>query len=195
MIAEPMPGFVFDGWQGVDNQKITGFLNIVTLNYPTVIRPLFRLARRIDLRTEPVDLDLFADRGRVSTPVSLDWSYGSTHTLAIPSPQQARNGSWWIFSRWSDGSPENRSYTVEPGSEPKVFTAVFVPATAHGFPHVAARAHLEHRRARQLAAALPFPMGRGRNAPFRGSRAADRPGGPAVAVQRLVERRSAGTGI
>jgi uncharacterized protein (TIGR03437 family) len=133
VIAEPMPGFVFAGWEGVDNQKITGFVNTVTLNYPTVIRPRFLLARRIDLKTEPAELDLFADRGRVSTPSSLDWAYGSTHTLAVPSPQQARNGSWWLFSRWSDSSPENRSYTVEPGSEPKVFTAVFVPATATDF--------------------------------------------------------------
>jgi uncharacterized protein (TIGR03437 family) len=133
VVAEPMPGFVFAGWEGVDNQKITGFLNVVTLNYPTVIRPRFLAARRIDLRTEPVDLDLFADRGRVTTPSSLDWAYGSTHSLAVPSPQQARNGSWWIFSGWSDGSPENRSYTVEPGPQPKVFTAVFVPATATDF--------------------------------------------------------------
>jgi uncharacterized protein (TIGR03437 family) len=121
---------VFDGWEGVDNQKVTGFLNIVTLNYPTVVRPRFLLARHISLNTEPADLDLFADRGRVSTPSMLDWAYGSTHTLAVPSPQQLRNGSWWIFSRWSDGAPENRSYTVEPGGEIKTFTAVFVPATA-----------------------------------------------------------------
>jgi uncharacterized protein (TIGR03437 family) len=130
LVAEPQPGFVFAGWDGVDNQKITGFLNIVTMNYPTVVRPQFLRARRISLTTEPAGLDVYADRGRVSTPAMIDWAYGSTHTLGVPSPQIAANGTWWLFSRWSDDAPENRTYTVEPAGEAKAFTAIFVPATA-----------------------------------------------------------------
>lgn len=130
LIAEPAPGFAFDGWEPGQNQKITGFLNIVTLNSPTIVRPRFRLARRINVVTEPAELDVYADGARVATPAELDWVHGTTHTLGAPSPQSDKFGRWYIFSKWSDGAPENRTYTVEPGSGPKVFTAVFVPATS-----------------------------------------------------------------
>jgi uncharacterized protein (TIGR03437 family) len=128
--AEPEPGFVFAGWEGVDgNQKITGFLNVVTLNTPVTVRPKFIWARRIQLETVPADLDLFADRSRVATPASLDWAYGTTHTMGAPSPQVSKTGTWWIFSRWADDASETRSYTVEPGTQAITFTAIFVPAT------------------------------------------------------------------
>jgi uncharacterized protein (TIGR03437 family) len=131
--AEPAPGFAFEGWGVSDNQTITGFLNAITLLNPITVRPKFVLARRIQLTTEPADLDVYADRGRVRTPIALDWVHGTTHTLGVPSPQSTLDGKWWVFSRWADDAPENRTYTVEPGSQVVTLTAVFVPALVTQF--------------------------------------------------------------
>jgi uncharacterized protein (TIGR03437 family) len=130
LMAEPAAGFVFDGWEAGPLQQITGFLNTVTLNGPAIVRPRFLLARGINLVTEPAELDLYADRARVSTPRTLDWAYGSTHTLGVPTPQMDKFGRWYIFSKWSDGVGENRSYTVQPSRVPETFTAIFVPSTS-----------------------------------------------------------------
>ena len=130
LTAEPAPGFVFDGWEPGPEQKITGMFNTVTMNGPSIVRPRFLLARGINLVTEPAELDLIADHGRVNTPRTLDWAYGSSHSLSAPSPQVDKFGRWYIFSRWSDGAPMNRTYVVQPGRVPEVFTAIFVPATS-----------------------------------------------------------------
>jgi uncharacterized protein (TIGR03437 family) len=129
--AEPAPGYVFMGWEAGQNQQIAGQFDTVTMNTPTVVRPRFLLARKIRLMTSPEELDVYSDRSRIATPAIVEWAYGSTHTLGVPSPQMSfKDGKWWIFSKWDDGAPENRTYTVEPGGEIKTFTAVFVPGTA-----------------------------------------------------------------
>src|SRR5947208_3096415 len=87
LAATPSPGYVFTGWDPGANQTITGFLNNVLLAVPTVVRPRFQLARRINFETVPAELDVFADRARIPTPNSLDWAYQTTHTLGAPSPQ------------------------------------------------------------------------------------------------------------
>ena len=68
------------------NQNITGFLNRRPGTAPTVVRPRFQLARRINFETVPAELELFADRGRVPTPSTLEWAYGTTHTLGASEP-------------------------------------------------------------------------------------------------------------
>jgi uncharacterized protein (TIGR03437 family) len=129
LTAVAAPGYVFLGWQPGSNQQINGFSDIVTLNSPTIVRPIFQLARGVNLATDPAELVVLADRATVATPATLDWAYGSTHTLGAPSPQSDQYSRWWIFSRWSDGGPQNRTYTVEDGRVPLTFTAIFVPAT------------------------------------------------------------------
>jgi uncharacterized protein (TIGR03437 family) len=122
---------VFIGWDNGQNQQIAGMFDTVTMNTPTVVYPRFQLARKIQLQTSPAELDVFSDRSRIATPAIVEWAYGSTHILGVPSPQMnTKDGKWWIFSKWDDGAPENRTYTVEPGGEIKTFTAVFVPGTA-----------------------------------------------------------------
>jgi uncharacterized protein (TIGR03437 family) len=129
LTAVPADGYVFTGWGAGQNQVAQGFLNTVTLNSPTVVWPQFKLARRINFVTEPPELDLYADLALVPTPGTLEWVYGTTHTIGVPSPQASRTGSFWAFSKWSDGGAANHSYTVGPGAGPDTLTATFVPAT------------------------------------------------------------------
>src|SRR4051812_43658542 len=129
LVASPASGYVFTGWDPGFNQSITGFVNDVLMSAPIVVRPRFQLARRINLETVPAELELFADRAQVPTPSTLEWGYGTMHTVGAPSPQIAKNGSQWVFLKWSDGGAENHAYTVPDGGGPGTLTATFVPGT------------------------------------------------------------------
>jgi len=123
--ASPNPGFVFDGWtQGGSQAAIYSFV----LNTAIAVYPRFAVARSIQLLTSPDGLQLLADRGLVSSPVTLDWGFGTAHTLAPISPQFDQQGRQWVFRSWSDGGDKSHIYQVPTGSAPIAIVAQFVPA-------------------------------------------------------------------
>jgi len=123
--ASPNPGFVFDGWtQGGSQAAIYSFV----LNTAIAVYPRFAVARSIQLLTLPDGLQLLADRGLVSSPVTLDWGFGTAHTLAPISPQFDQQGRQWVFRSWSDGGDKSHVYQVPTGSAPIAIVAQFVPA-------------------------------------------------------------------
>jgi uncharacterized protein (TIGR03437 family) len=127
--AFPNPGYVFTGWQPGGNQTIKGFQNTVTMTYPLNVYPLFQVARKVSLATDPPELALLADRALVPTPVTMEWAVGSVHTVGANSPQKDRWGKYWAFQSWSDGSTDlNHAYTVVSSSMPTSLTAKYIPA-------------------------------------------------------------------
>jgi uncharacterized protein (TIGR03437 family) len=128
LLAFPNPGYVFAGWEPGPNQVIQGFQNTVTLTAPVSVFPRFQVARRINLATAPVDLQVLADRARVPTPTTMEWGWDSTHSVGILSPQADNAGRWWVFSSWSDGGAPTHAYRVAALSAPDTLTATFVPA-------------------------------------------------------------------
>src|ERR1035441_6011279 len=56
--AFPNPGYVFVGWGQGPNQTIVGFQNTVTMAYPMTVYPLFQVARKVNLLTNPPNLAL-----------------------------------------------------------------------------------------------------------------------------------------
>jgi uncharacterized protein (TIGR03437 family) len=128
--AVPNPGFVFAGWTSTNRgQVVQGFLNNVTVSEPMAITPMFQPARPIQFETLPEKLQIIADRAPVYTPVTLDWGWGSTHSLAVPSPQQSlADGLWYVFSGWEHGGPATQSYKVENGIAAATVVARFSPA-------------------------------------------------------------------
>jgi uncharacterized protein (TIGR03437 family) len=127
--AFPNPGYVFLGWQPGANQTIMGFQNTVTLNYPLLVYPLFQVARKVNLVTDPPNLSLLADRALVTTPVTMEWAVGSVHTVGANSPQKDQWGNYWSFQSWSDGSTDlNHAYTVVSSSMPTSLTASYIGA-------------------------------------------------------------------
>lgn len=127
LTAVPSPGYVFGGWAPGPYQSIAGMFNSVTMNQPIVASPIFLVARPVHLETIPAGLDVLADRARVSTPTSLDWAWGSTHTVGPVSPQEDKTGRWWAFAGWSDGGDSTHSYKVANLSAPDTVTATYVP--------------------------------------------------------------------
>ena len=129
-IAQPNPGYVFVGWTAGTSQVITGFQDVVTVNSPVTIQPIFKPARPINFATVPAGLSLLADRTLIPTPDEIDWGMGTTHTIAAISPQGDATGNHWVFSSWSDGGALSHAYTVSNASVPDTLTATFIPGVA-----------------------------------------------------------------
>src|SRR5947209_17986524 len=92
LTASPNAGYVFVGLNPGVNQVVTGVVDTVTLNGPTVVYAIFQVARVVNLATAPAGLQLYADRALVTTPTVVEWGRQTTHTLGVPSPQHDQVG-------------------------------------------------------------------------------------------------------
>jgi uncharacterized protein (TIGR03437 family) len=128
LFAMPNPGYVFSGWLPGPNQVIQGATDTITVTAPLSVYPMFQVARRINLATVPAGLQVLADRAPVPTPSTLEWGWGSSHSVGPISPQQDLTGLWWIFSSWSDGGAANHAYQVADVIADDTLTATYVPA-------------------------------------------------------------------
>lgn len=126
--ATPNTGYVFAGWG--QNGGVLASIYTFVLSSATTVYPRFAVARAVQLTTIPEGLQLLADRAPVTTPVTFDWGWNTTHTLAGVSPQWDRQGRLWMLRSWSDGGALNRSYEVQPGAGAITLTAQFVRAVA-----------------------------------------------------------------
>jgi Divergent InlB B-repeat domain len=91
---------------------------------------MFQVARPVTLATIPEGLQVLADRATVSTPVTFDWGWQSTHSLSPISPQQDRQGNWWVFASWSDNGAATHAYQVGESTRPDTVTATYVAGGA-----------------------------------------------------------------
>ena len=132
--AFPNSGYVFAGWGSTNSGTvILGFQQTITATQPMTFYPLFQMARTINLASVPSTLQVLQDRTPITTPASVQWGVGSTHTLGVISPQVDLQGQWWAFSSWSDGGTSTHAYTVAAVVNPDTLTATFVPAALSGF--------------------------------------------------------------
>ncbi len=146
--AFPLPGFAFLGWS-LDNNSAVPFLQTLNLQSPMVLTPVFRPAKRVTFRTEPLGFDLLLDRTNTATPRALpcpwwqelpiqpppgmerlcigevDWALGSRHQVGAPSPQMDRVGNYWLFDNFSNGM-ETNSYLEVGNLQHETITANFV---------------------------------------------------------------------
>lgn len=77
---------------------------------------------QVNLATVPAGLNVIVDGVTYATPKTLGWASGSSHTLAVLSPQGSatvRN----VFIGWSDNGAQSHSVTA--GSTPVAYTASF----------------------------------------------------------------------
>ncbi len=128
--AAPNTGYVFGGWIPGPNQSIHGATDVVTMNAPVRVSPIFQPAREIDLTTVPANLQMLVDSTQVQTPYTAQWGAGSIHSIYPVSPQQDQLGAWWVCPVSSCAVP---TYTVPAGSTPLSLTTTFVPGVPMGF--------------------------------------------------------------
>lgn len=133
LTAAAASGYVFAGWSVGPYQSISGTTDVVTLNAPVQVTPMFQAARQVNLLTDPAGLSLLADGTVVITPYTAQWGYGSVHNVGPVSPQQDLSNNWWVFSSWSDGGAANHAYTVQSAAAPTPLIASFVPGVGAQF--------------------------------------------------------------
>src|ERR1017187_178067 len=131
--ATPNPGWIFAGWQAGPNQAITGFQNIVTLNAPITVYPIFVPAKTINFATSPANMQLYADGVLLETPASLQWGEGTVHSIAALPIQTDPQAQPWVFTSWSDGGALSHAHTVSANPTPENLTANYTPGAHAGF--------------------------------------------------------------
>ncbi|HTM47664.1 MAG TPA: hypothetical protein VL285_03235 [Bryobacteraceae bacterium] len=110
--ASPNPGWVFVGWYSGLGNDSQAFQNSATVTGPLSIYPKFVRARTITVQSVPSGLQVLADRSPVTTPASLNWGAGTTHTLGSMPDQIDNHGKLWVFDSWNDGGAINHAYVV-----------------------------------------------------------------------------------
>lgn len=127
--AFPNSGFIFTGWT---NGYGTAFDIHFVMTGPLQLSPSFSNAAAVGLKvnviTDPPQLQVLLDRTPYTPPVSLDWGWGTVHTLGA-NPVQVALGTTYVFDSWSDGGAINHDIQVPSQSAALTFTARFVPAT------------------------------------------------------------------
>jgi uncharacterized protein (TIGR03437 family) len=131
--AFPNPGYIFTGWGQVPGLgRPTAFIIKFTMPAgPAQLAPEFQNANNAKLeaniQTDPPNLRILVDRTPYGPPVSLEWGWGTVHTIGAE-PVQRENGITYVFDSWSDGGAINHDIQVPNQSGSISFTAKFVPA-------------------------------------------------------------------
>ncbi|HKE23722.1 MAG TPA: hypothetical protein VKB88_15260 [Bryobacteraceae bacterium] len=128
--ATPADGYVFAGWMGGPNQSVQGTTDVVTLNAPVQITPLFQVGRQVNILTVPTNLHLLVDGGDVLAPYQALWGQGSVHSIYPESPQQDVLGTWWVCP---PSACAVQNYTVPGASTPFTVTMTYEPGVPMGF--------------------------------------------------------------
>lgn len=74
------------------------------------------------VNTLPAGLSVSVDSTNYTAPQTFTWSYGSSHNLAVSSPQTG-TGTQYVFTNWSDGG--TMSHSVSGASNSTTYTANF----------------------------------------------------------------------
>jgi hypothetical protein len=79
--------------------------------------------RTITINTAPAGLGFSVDNVSYSGTQTFEWVIGSTHTIAVTSPQAGAIGTRYVFANWSDGGAT--SHTVTGPATATTYTANF----------------------------------------------------------------------
>jgi len=144
LTAVPNPGFVFTGWLVNGNPPGDAFLRTYAVRGPAVIAPQFAPAKRVLFYTDPQELQVsidqtpfntvtrFEDVGR-NNPGLRELAVGSRHFLSAPSPQQDREGRFWVFDSFDIPLGPGGLYEVTGANIMQTITAKFVRAASVSF--------------------------------------------------------------
>ncbi|HEV8593937.1 MAG TPA: SBBP repeat-containing protein [Thermoplasmata archaeon] len=111
---------VFSQWS--DGGALT---HVILCAQPDTLIAVFTTEHQVTIQSAPVDLDVTVDGTTARAPLTLWWAEGSTHLLALASPQYPGGPTTtrYAFRVWSDGQVGlSRSVTV---AGPLTLTATF----------------------------------------------------------------------
>ena len=70
------------------------------------------VTQAVTVTTVPASRIITVDGATYNSPYTFTWNVGSSHTIAVSSPQSAITGTRYVFGAWSDGGAQSRSITV-----------------------------------------------------------------------------------
>jgi len=79
----------------------------------------------VTIATDPAGLTIRVDGTDYSAPHTFSWTPGTSHSIAVTSPQTGAGGRYYAFTSWSDGGALAHSITVPAGAA--TYTAAFQP--------------------------------------------------------------------
>lgn len=124
LTANPTAGNQFSTWGGA----ITGTANpsSVVMDGPKSATATFLATSSpgITIASVPAGLQVSIDGITFTTPQTVNWAPGSSHTIAAPSPQGVGT-TRQVFASWSNGGAATQTINA-PGSD-TTYTATFVP--------------------------------------------------------------------
>jgi uncharacterized repeat protein (TIGR02543 family) len=111
LAATVNPGYQWVGWSG-DLSSPEMSVTIV-MNGPKSVTANFTLTGKSRVQTNPEGLALVVDGVDCTSPQDFTWARGTSHTLAVPSPQSGGIGIRYVFKDWSDGGAQSHSITLD----------------------------------------------------------------------------------
>jgi hypothetical protein len=140
--AHPSAGCWFEGWTGTGFGSYTGpNPNAVVTFQHTPITQVASFGRLtpITITTDPVGLQVEADGEFYTSPVILDWEYGSSHVISSIGEQYSDPRTRHHFTHWSNGGTFRQTFIVpwDPLTVTAFFdTEYFLSLDAQGFGEV-----------------------------------------------------------
>ena len=123
--ANAAPGYSFTGWSG----DLSGSTNptSISMSGPRSVTASFTSLPTMTVTTSPAGRQITVDGDPYTAPQTFQWSPGSSHTLAVASPQSGGTGIQYVYSSWSDGGAQSHTISA-PGSN-TTYTASLLPST------------------------------------------------------------------
>jgi uncharacterized protein (TIGR03437 family) len=132
--AYPNTGFTFTNWlflPGLPPVSSPDLAISFQMTRPILVAPQFQLnataKTAVNLQANPPSMTLLIDGNRLIPPMTLDWGWGTVHTIGVE-PVQSDSGVVYAFTSWSDGGAATHSILVPSSSKPIELMAQFVPA-------------------------------------------------------------------
>ncbi|MBC7188508.1 MAG: hypothetical protein H5U38_15905 [Calditrichaeota bacterium] len=108
--ANGAQGYLFAGWSG----DLEGTKNPDTLlvTEPKQITANFVKVGQTRITTVPEGLFIVVDGTRYTSPQEFAWAPGSSHSIAVESPQSTAPGLRYVFEEWSDHGAQSHAITA-----------------------------------------------------------------------------------
>ena len=100
----------FENWSG----DLSGSVNpqSITMSGPKSVTANFSYHGLTRITTNPEGLAIIVDGSPYNAPQDFAWSYGSSHTIGVDSPQIPDTSTQYIFHSWSDNGEQSHEITV-----------------------------------------------------------------------------------
>jgi uncharacterized protein (TIGR03437 family) len=121
-------GWIFSGWQVGNSPLVTSVVYSVTLDTPKTVTAVFVPAKSVSFVTNPANLEIYVDGTLMTTPNTLQWGLGTSHTIGQLNVTNDNTGKRWVFGSWSDGGAQTHTYVVGKNYVPETVTATYAAA-------------------------------------------------------------------